>query len=189
VNKIKDFFNNIAQTYEHQDNDNISKLLSFIDFKDVHNVLDLGCGQGILSAKLASLLSDANIVGLDLSERMIDIAKKNISNPHITFQVGDYYSYKPDNKFDLIICFDAYPHFIDKEGFVNKTYDLLSNNGRLIIMHDASKDMINSHHDRHAMGVSTPLKEVDEEVKHFLTKFELVKSFDEDIYFIELQKK
>ena len=189
MNKIKDFFNNIAQTYEHQDNDNISKLLSIIDFKDVHDVLDLGCGQGILSAKLASLLPDANIVGLDLSEKMIEIAKSNISNPHITFQVDDYYSYNPDKKFDLIICFDAYPHFIDKEGFVKKSVDLLFNNGRLIIMHDASKDMINSHHDRHAMGVSTPLKKVDEEVKPFLTKFDLVKSLDEDIYFIELQKK
>ena len=189
MNKVKDFFNKIAQTYEHQDNDNISKLLSFIDFKDVHSVLDLGCGQGILSSKLASLLPNAQIMGLDLSERMIEIAKNKITNPHIKFMCGDYYSYINQDKFDLIICFDAYPHFLDKEGFADKSYDLLSNNGRLIIMHDASKDVINSHHDRHAMGVSTPLKEVSEEVKPFLSKFELVKSLDEDIYFIELQKK
>ena len=189
MNKVKEFFNRIAQTYEHQDNDNISKLLSFIDFKDVHDVLDLGCGQGILSTKLASLLPSAQIVGLDLSEKMIEIAKNNISNPRINFLAGDYYSFNPDRKFDLIICFDAYPHFLDKDGFVSKSIDLLSSNGRLIIMHDASKDMINSHHDRHAMGVSTPLKEVSEEIKPFLNKFELVKSLDEDIYFIELQKK
>lgn len=52
------------------------------DVRDLF-VLDAGCGTGYLSGKLHE--KGAKVTGVDLSEKMIEIAKKN--NPHIEFHV------------------------------------------------------------------------------------------------------
>lgn len=82
---------------------------------EAHNVkietsLDLACGTGIL----CEVLSDAGIKasGMDFSEGMIDIARKN--RPDIEYDVADMITYRPDKRFDLVTCTgDAINHIID----------------------------------------------------------------------------
>ncbi|MBU2562448.1 MAG: class I SAM-dependent methyltransferase [Nanoarchaeota archaeon] len=49
-------------------------------------VLDLGCGSGVFSKKLLSF-GAKKVKGIDLSEKLIEIAKKE--NPKVKFYVGD----------------------------------------------------------------------------------------------------
>lgn len=52
------------------------------------NVIDLGCGNGDLTARLAERLPDARVYGVDTSEAMLAEAQRHAS-PHVTFARGD----------------------------------------------------------------------------------------------------
>lgn len=58
-------------------------VLKLLDLQSKHNLLDLGCGQGVLSRHIPK---DVSYVGVDLSASLIQLAKKNTSFP---FYVGD----------------------------------------------------------------------------------------------------
>ena len=73
--------------------------------KDAREVLDVGCGSGIVTRELA-LLTRGNVTGIDNSSDMIKVAKellKNVSNVHL--QVGDGEKLPfDDGHFDVTTC-------------------------------------------------------------------------------------
>ena len=74
--------------------------------------LDLACGTGILCEVLYGHGIEA--AGMDFSEGMIDIARKN--NPNIAYDVADMILYRPEKCFDLVTCTgDALNHIIDPQ--------------------------------------------------------------------------
>jgi len=86
--------------------------------KDCH-VLDLGCGQGFLSVPIATRVRD--IVGIDISERLIDMArdwaeKEGIGNAR--FEAVSIYDYDGPGSFDIAICSDVIEHVPDQRGLV-----------------------------------------------------------------------
>lgn len=60
---------------------------------DTFRALDIGCGAGGTSLALATTRSDAHIVGVDLSEALVDVARERAAasapDLEITFVVGD----------------------------------------------------------------------------------------------------
>ena len=46
---------------------------------DIHNIIDLGCGTGLLGELIANEIPSANLYGTDLSQRMIEIAREKRS--------------------------------------------------------------------------------------------------------------
>ncbi len=100
----------------------------------VKKILDLGCGTGIHAKWLA--LKEDEIVGVDLSPDMIEIAKaKNI--PHSEFFVGDMSKFDLNRKFDSVISmFSAMGYLTDNkqiEGFFNSVKKHLNKNGLLVL--------------------------------------------------------
>jgi ubiquinone/menaquinone biosynthesis C-methylase UbiE len=63
-------------------------------------VLELGCGQGDLLAKL----SPAYGVGVDLSPALIERARAR--HPNLTFVRADAHSLDLNEKFDVVVCSD-----------------------------------------------------------------------------------
>ena len=65
-------------------------------------ILDLGCGYGYYTDYFKSI--GGNVIGIDASKAMIDIAKKNY--PDCEFEVADITKEIPfeDNSFDIIFC-------------------------------------------------------------------------------------
>lgn len=61
-------------------------------------ILDLGCGTGQLTEKIAA--SGVRVVGIDSDRAMIDRAKANY--PHITFQVADAANFHLPNPVDAV---------------------------------------------------------------------------------------
>lgn len=54
------------------------------------NVLDLGCGSGWLSRRIGKSVSDGRVVGMDISDEMIRIARRNsVDQQHLMFVVGE----------------------------------------------------------------------------------------------------
>jgi ubiquinone/menaquinone biosynthesis methyltransferase len=65
--------------------------------------LDIACGTGDLCELLAAKYPDAEIVGLDLTEAMLTIARTRVSGPGVTFRAGDMCRMDfPDNSFDIV---------------------------------------------------------------------------------------
>ncbi|HKU94674.1 MAG TPA: class I SAM-dependent methyltransferase, partial [Vineibacter sp.] len=52
-------------------------------------ILDLGCGSGALSARLALLAPGANVVGIDIDPQTVALAGEKYQLPNLTFEVGD----------------------------------------------------------------------------------------------------
>lgn len=177
--KIRDFFDNLAISYHHDDNKMIEELLNSLSVTKCYRILDLGCGKGIISEKLAKR-NHGEVVALDLSSKMIELAKAKINNPNVQFVNGDFYEFRDDKKFDAIICFDAFPHFMDVEGFIAKANELLKEDGLLAIIHDIGRPTLNEHHKRSAGAVSRLLKEPTKEVEPFLKLFKPIELYEND---------
>ncbi len=94
--------------------------------------LDLACGTGVL----CEILHRSGIAasGMDFSEGMIEIARKN--NPRIHYEVADMILYRPDEKFDLVTCTgDALNHIMDLkdvEQIFRNVYGYLNDGGYFI---------------------------------------------------------
>lgn len=182
---VKEYFDSNASSYVHEDNKRIKELLDSLNLSSCKRILDLGAGKGIISTRLADL-SNGEVIALDVSPKMLSYAPKD---KRVKYVNEDFYNYK-DEPFDAIVCFDAYPHFLDKEKFVNKTIELLNSGGFLAIIHDIGRNELNTHHKQFALKISTMLKPVEEETKPFLDAFEIVSLEENDkIYKIVLRKK
>lgn len=77
-----------------------------------HHVVDLGCGQGHLTATLAARWPEAIVEGIDSSEEMIADALSNVENvenvanmaaPGATFTVADIAVWQPASDVDVIV--------------------------------------------------------------------------------------
>ncbi len=77
-------------------------LLKSLSFDSWGTILEVGCGNGRLTKLLLRLSNIKQITAIDISEDLINIAKKNISDNRVSFQTLDLEKISFDNKFDLI---------------------------------------------------------------------------------------
>lgn len=91
-------------------------------------ILDVGCGTGQLTAKIAE--SGACAVGIDASAAMIEQARRNY--PHIEFQVADVRGFRSDEPFDAVFS-NAALHWVQPpEMAVRSIAAALRPGGRLV---------------------------------------------------------
>ena len=75
---------------------------------DATSLLELACGTG---AVLKRLRRTYQIVGLDISEGMLEVARRNV--PYATFYQGDMSTFSLPLSFDVILCvFDSINHLV-----------------------------------------------------------------------------
>lgn len=112
-----------------------SEMSSFLSTYKVHKgyAIDLGCGTGRLTKVIHDL--DMNVLGIDLDQHMIEVAKKNY--PHLHFCVENMIdSLKKEKSYDLITCFgNTIVHINPKalNEFFEYAFHRLSDHGYLII--------------------------------------------------------
>ena len=90
-------------------------------------ILDLGCGTGEITQRLARRYPQAQIAGIDILDSNLQIARRLNADPRIAYAVGDAFALQfPAAHFDLVVCrhmSQAVPHFplvLDEIGRVLK---------------------------------------------------------------------
>lgn len=101
-------------------------------------VLDLGCGHGQHLLALAPQIAGG--IGIDVSPRMIDLARTRLQSAcckaNIAFEVGDAERLEPvaDQSIDLAICIGALEHMLDKRAVLASIHRALKFGGRFFCL-------------------------------------------------------
>jgi len=97
--------------------------------------LDLACGTGILTREIAEKFPIAKIIGIDITQSYLDVAKQNSNSfENISFILDDAEKFKLDSKFDCITA-SYLPKYCDPEILVKNCITYLKPGGK-IIFHD-----------------------------------------------------
>ena len=97
------------------------------------NILDIGCGGGLLSEPMSRL--GANITAIDASKKNIEVAKyhtkKNNLKIHYIHSSPEKLSIK--KKFDVVLNMEIVEHVEDLNFFIKKSSNLLKKNGLMFV--------------------------------------------------------
>ena len=98
--------------------------------------LDIGCGGGLLSERIARL--GASVTGIDITKSSIEIAKIHAFNSGLSINYinSDISSFKERNsskKFDLVIASEVIEHLDNRILFFKEVSTLLKNKGIIIL--------------------------------------------------------
>ena len=97
------------------------------------NILDIGCGGGLLTEPMCRL--GANVVGIDASQKNIDIAKYHAKKNRlkINYLCATPEDLKIKKKFDVILNMEIIEHVENVNFFLKKSSELLKKNGLMFI--------------------------------------------------------
>ena len=137
--ETKNTYNNIASLYEEKFMDmtlydeTYDRFCGLLENADA-SILEIGCGPGNITKYLLTKSPNYQILGIDVAEKMIDLAKKN--NPSVDFKVMSAQSIASLEKvFNGIIAGFCIPYLDSKETetFIQNAYNLLTDEGVVYI--------------------------------------------------------
>lgn len=99
-----------------------------------HRALDVGCGAGRYTIRLADRYND--VVGVDAAPAMIEVADRERSRPNIRYQARDVLSLTPerDGCFDLVLAIGCVSHIGPPQLALSHLRRLVTKGGTLLIM-------------------------------------------------------
>ena len=133
---------NAAAIYEEQKVPAIFKplalaTLNVLFVKDDDHVIDVACGTGIVGRQIVRKLGPTGrVVGVDLNEGMIEIARKLTKEdaPKCEWHAADVTSMPFDaNSFTLAVCQQGLQFFPDEERALREIHRVLQTDGRIAV--------------------------------------------------------
>lgn len=144
----------------------IAKILDGAGVAAGMDVLDVACGTGVLIPDYLER-NVASVTGVDISSEMVNIAREKFAQDNVHLICGDVEALSFERRFDCIVVYNAFPHFPNPEGLIEKLSTLLKAGGRLTVAHGMSRANINRHHRGRAAAVSVGLMDSDELARIF----------------------
>jgi trans-aconitate 2-methyltransferase len=86
------------------------EVLSLLDLEGSERTLDIGCGDGRITAQIAARVPQGSVVGVDRSHDMIAFASKHFASTpqsNLRFEVADALDLPFREEFDLVVSFNA----------------------------------------------------------------------------------
>lgn len=140
---ISSQFNEVAQAYDVQRKKLIPCFDDFyetaVSLASVNNVqpriLDLGAGTGLLSAFMLQKFPQAHVTLIDISEKMLEVAKTRLTHyKNIHFLLEDYTQFINTERYDIVCSALSVHHLSDleKRMLYKNIYENLKPNGVFI---------------------------------------------------------
>ena len=159
---LKEFFDDFAPRWDDEpiaDKEIINTILDNAGICESKNVLDVGCGTGVLFPYYLEK-NVKSITAVDLSSEMVKIAKSKF--PQVNIICGDAEEISFPKTFDCIMIYNAFPHFPNPQVLIENLTKCLNVGGTLTIAHGMSKKELDEVHQKSAGKVSNILPECEE---------------------------
>ncbi len=149
------------------------ELIANLNLTGAEDVLDLGCGDGKVTAEIAQLVGDGAVVGIDNSMQMIDLAKEKYSqnkHPNLSFQLMDASDLSFEDCFDVAFSNAALHWVKNHKPVVEGLYKSLRVGGKILLRMGGKGD---------AEGILSVMDELKTSNKwaQYFTEFEFPFSF------------
>jgi len=144
---IEDYFDSASSYFDEHLQNNLNYnlpqqicSLSTSYLNQNSKVLDLGCGTGLVGQELADLNCD--IVGVDLSSKMLEIAReKNIYSKLFQQDIFDYLQTSKDNIYDMVSAADLFIYIGSLEAIFIEVFRTLKDDAVFVFStQDCDKD-------------------------------------------------
>ena len=157
MKKKNKFFDQLADSWEDQSfpldtRKRVSELVVAFGIKKGARVLDVGTGTGILHPYLLEAVGKSGqVFAFDYSFKMLKEAKQKPSKLNLfCFQASAMAVPLPNNLFDYIICFAAFPHFDHKFMALQEMARVAKKGAEVFIAHLMSRAELIKHHGSHS---------------------------------------
>ena len=164
-NDVINFFNECACHWDEnmiRDDGIINIILDNAGVNENKDVLDVACGTGVLFPDYINRMV-SSVTGIDISPKMAEIAEKKFSGfDNIKVICGDVEDMENDKLYDCIMVYNAFPHFSDPEGLIEKLSAKVKQGGTVTVAHGMSRKAIDHHHSGSAHKVSLGLMSEDD---------------------------
>ncbi|MHA1405405.1 MAG: class I SAM-dependent methyltransferase [Candidatus Helarchaeota archaeon] len=193
----KEFFERVADQWDEKNPHNpevLKRIVEFLELRQGFNILDVGAGTGVMVPYLEQKASpNGRITAVDYSERMIAIARSKFPPemyPRVKFLAQDINDTPMNEEYDVILCHNCFPHFIDQQATVLHLTRGLKRGGKLMIAHSKARDWINRLHEN-TSGVEDDYLPTIKELSAILREANLtiLKQIDNEKMFVVLSKK
>jgi predicted TPR repeat methyltransferase len=148
---VTDLFDQYAETYDRHLEETLgsrcaeyvaNKLKNLCDSRGgVANILDLGCGTGLVGRHLKALNVAARISGVDLSTEMLKHAAKLDIYSSLTHADIEEYLRQTSNTLDFIVASDTFNYFGNLEPVLKASADRLAPHGYLVFTVEAGESL------------------------------------------------
>jgi trans-aconitate 2-methyltransferase len=111
------------------------ELIGKLELHGDESVLDIGCGDGKVTARIAVHLPHGFVVGIDNSIDMIELAKRNFSKkkqPNLSFEPMDASDIQYVSRFDIAFSNAALHWVVDHRPVLDGVYKSLKTKGRIL---------------------------------------------------------
>ncbi len=187
---IKEFFNDFAPRWDNEpiaDLKIINRILDNAEVKSGTNILDVACGTGVLFPHYIERNVES-ITAVDLSPEMVKIAKGKF--PQADVICGDAENVSFGRQFDVIMIYNAFPHFPNPQVLIENLSKALKSGGKISVAHGMSKKELDEVHQKSASRVSSLLPECDELAEMLEPYFNVdIKLSDDNMYQVTGTKK
>ena len=156
-NRVIEFFDHCAEHWDDnvEQNDNIiSTILTLGGVRQGIDLLDVACGTGVLFPKYIRH-GVGSITAIDISPEMVKKATEKF--PEINIICDDVETHNFDRQFDVIMVYNAFPHFPDPVRLIQTLAQHTKPGGRLSVAHSLSRSELIMHHNSYAKDVSIEL--------------------------------
>lgn len=97
------------------------------------SVLDIGCGDGKITAEIAKLVPRGQVVGIDQSKEMIALAERLVVLPHVSFRVIDAQKLDYNEEFDAVFSNSTIHWAPDQPAVIRGIARALKPGGRIFL--------------------------------------------------------
>ncbi|HEX4350400.1 MAG TPA: class I SAM-dependent methyltransferase, partial [Verrucomicrobiae bacterium] len=113
------------------------ELIAKLKLRGDEHVLDVGCGDGKVTAEIARAVLRGRVLGVDASAEMIAFAKKTFSaakNPNLKFQICDAREVESNAASFNLVFSNAALHWVDDhEKILRGAATVLKSGGQLVV--------------------------------------------------------
>ncbi len=145
----------------------IGKIMDNAGVKAGMDVLDVACGTGVIFPDYLAR-GVRSLTAIDLSMEMVKIAREKF--PQVSVLWGDVEEASFHRLFDIIMVYNAFPHFPEPERLIARLTELLKPGGCLSIAHGMSREKLLQHHAGSASRVSIDLLH-EQELARLMEKY------------------